>query len=89
MDLREGKTAKKNPVGLKLIQHTLAKKYFTDPGSVKLLTTADISISVSQAENATACVIYYNSTIRNRIEKAQADAYIAREAEALADRAAL
>lgn len=87
MDLREDKTAKKDPVGLKLIQHTLAEKYFTDPGIVKLLTTADISISVSQAENATAYVIYYNSTIRNQIEKAQADAQAAREAEALAERA--
>lgn len=86
MDLREDKTAKKDPVGLKLIQHTLTEKYFTDPGIVKLLATADISISVSQAENATAYVIYYNSTIRNQIEKAQADAQAAREAKALAER---
>lgn len=86
MDLREDKTAKKDPVGLKLIQHTLTEKYFTDPGIVKLLTTADISISVSEAENATAYVLYYNSTIRNQIEKAQADAQAAREAEALAER---
>lgn len=87
MDLREDKTAKKDPVGLKLIQQTLTEKYFTDPGIVKLLTTADISISVSEAENATAYVIYYNSTIRNQIEKAQADAQAAREAEALTERA--
>ena len=86
MDLREDKTAKADPVGLKLIQHTLTEKYFTDPGIVKLLTTADISISVSEGENATAYVIYYNSTIRNQIEKAQADARAAREAEALAER---
>ncbi|GEM_PF-1274219 len=86
MDLREDKTAKKDPVGLKLIQHTVTEKYFTDPGIVKLLATADISISVSQAENATAYVIYYNSTIRNQIEKAQADAQAAREAKALAER---
>ena len=51
------------------------------------MTTADISISVSSAENATAYVIYYNSTIRNQIEKAQANAEAAREAEALAERA--
>ena len=86
MDLREDKTAKKDPDGLKLIQQTLAEKYFTDPGIAKLLTTADISISVSEAENATAYVIYYNSTIRNQTEKAQADARAAREAEALAKR---
>lgn len=87
MDLREDKTAKSDPLGIKLIQQTLAEKYFTDPGIVKLLTTADISISVSSAENATAYVIYYNSTIRNQIEKAQANAEAAREAEALAERA--
>ena len=74
MDLREDKTAKSDPLGIKLIQQTLAEKYFTDPGIVKLLATADISISVSPAANATAYVIYYNSTIRNQIEKALANA---------------
>ncbi|MDP7395573.1 MAG: hypothetical protein QGF67_19350 [Lentisphaeria bacterium] len=87
MDLREDKTAKADPAGLKLIQHTLAEKYFSDPGIVKLLTTANISIMSSEAENATAYVVYYNSTIRNQIEKAQADAQAAKEAEALAERA--
>jgi len=88
LDLRDDLERKDDPVGVKLLQQTIKKKYSTDPRIIKLLHEADILISVSPAPNATAYVMYWNSNTRRQIEQAQRNAKAAKEKQELAKRQA-